>query len=226
MEYLNTLKNLGDENILNNNYEKAIYYYELYLELNKDNQSIYLNRCFAYLKLENYDNALLDANKAIELKSDNPKAWSRLGSCLLGKDEDEEARMAFIKAYELDPTNEEYERLASEDKELDEIMGKIKNLTVINNIENEEEKISSLKEVIKKDLPKEAIPELEKMIPLDGIMGSIFNKMMNNKNLLKLLDNTDFQNKLTNYHTNPLAAMRDPQIVNLMKDIMQEPQLK
>ena len=60
------------------------------------------------------------------------------------------------------------------------------------------------------------------MIPLDGVMGNIFNKMMNNKNLLELMENNDFQKKITNYHKNPLEAIQDPQILGIMKDIMTE----
>jgi hypothetical protein len=97
-------------------------------------------------------------------------------------------------------------------------MSKIKDLNFMKKIAEEDKN----KQQKKRDIPLEAISELEKMIPLDGVMGNIFNKMMNNKNLLELMENNDFQKKITNYHRNPLEAIQDPQILGIMKDIMTE----
>ena len=44
--------------------------------------------------------------------------------------------------------------------------------------------------------------------------------MINNKNLLSLMDDNDFQKKMDSYSSNPLLAMNDPQIMGLMKDIL------
>jgi hypothetical protein len=52
-------------------------------------------------------------------------------------------------------------------------------------------------------------------------MGNIFNKMINNKNLLSLMDDNEFQKKMDSYSSNPLLAMKDPQILDLMKDLLQ-----
>jgi len=220
MDNYDSLKLSADESLKNNHFEISIMKYSLIINMNTENKNlILLNRCLAYLQVQKYDEALEDAKESIKLNSNYAKAWSRLGSCLLAKDKKDEAKIAFKKALELNPDNQEYKKLIEdeeEDGELNEIMNKLKNLTFLKKIEEAEKD----KENRKKTIPLEAISELEKMIPLDGVMGNIFNKMMNNKNLLDLMDNNDFQKKMTNYHKNPLEAIQDPQILGIMKDIM------
>ena len=223
MDNYNSLKLSADESMKNKNFEDAIMRYSLLINMNTENKNlILLNRCLAYLQVEKYNEALEDAKESLNLNPNNAKAWSRLGSCLLAKDKKDEAKIAFKKALELNPDNEEYKKLAEEeeddDVELNDIMAKLKNLNFIKKLEEADKE----KETRKTAIPLEAISELEKMIPLEGVMGNIFNKMMNNKNLLELMENNDFQKKITNYHKNPLEAIQDPQILGIMKDIMTE----
>ena len=227
MENYDSLKMSADQSMKNNNFEDAIMRYSLIVNMNTDNKNlILLNRCLAYLQAKKFDEALEDAKESIKLNQNYAKAWSRLGSCLLAKDRKEEAKVAFSQALQLNPENEEYKKLAKsdeeeeeeEDEDLKKIMSKIKDLNFMKKI-NEEDKAKEKKKI---EIPLEAISELEKMIPLDGVMGNIFNKMMNNKNLLDLMENNDFQKKITNYHKNPLEAIQDPQILGIMKDIMTE----
>lgn len=226
MDNYDSLKMSADESMKKNNFEDAIMKYSFLLTMNDDKKHlILLNRCLAYLQVKKYDEALNDAKDSVQLNQKYAKGWSRLGSCLLAKDRKEEARVAFSQALQLNPDNEEYKKLAEyeeeeeeEDEDLKKIMLKIKDLNFMKKITEEDK----AKEQKKRDIPLEAISELEKMIPLDGVMGNIFNKMMNNKNLLELMENNDFQKKITNYHKNPLEAIQDPQILGIMKDIMTE----
>ena len=48
-------------------FEEAIGYYSQAIELNPDVAAYYGNRSFAYLKMESYGYALIDASKALEL---------------------------------------------------------------------------------------------------------------------------------------------------------------
>ena len=210
MDLFNSLKKSANDDFIDGKYEEAVQKYTLLLKnKNENNNLIYLNRCLSYLKLNRLDEALEDAKDSIKLKSDNAKAWGRLGSCLLAKENNEQAKIAFLKAYELEPNNEDYKKLALDENAEEEndddmlsIMNKLKNLD-------------------KNTLPKDVIAEIEKMVPLDGVMGNIFNKMMNNKNLLSLMDDNEFQKKMDSYSSNPLLAMKDPQILDLMKDLLQ-----
>jgi len=210
MDLFNSLKKSADDDFKAGKYEEAVQKYTLLLKnKNENNNLIYLNRCLSYLKLNKLDEALEDAKDSIKLKSDNAKAWGRLGSCLLAKENNEQAKIAFLKAYELEPNNEDYKKLALDenveeenDDDMLSIMNKFKNLD-------------------KNTFPKDVISEIEKMVPLDGVMGNIFNKMINNKNLLSLMDDNEFQKKMDSYSSNPLLAMKDPQILDLMKDLLQ-----
>ena len=112
------LKNIGDDFFNENMFEQAIEKYTLALHFDSDDKyKIYLNRCLSFYKLKKYNKALSDAIKATRLKPDNAKTWGRLGSCLniLGKKY--QAVYAFKKAYELEPSNENYK--TESNKEID-----------------------------------------------------------------------------------------------------------
>jgi stress-induced-phosphoprotein 1 len=55
--------------------------------------------------LHNWDGALSDAKKAVELKPDWSKGYSRLGGALFGLGNHEEAADAYKKGLAIDPTN-------------------------------------------------------------------------------------------------------------------------
>ena len=211
MDNYNSLKMSADECAKNNIFDEAITNYTILLNMNIETKNlILLNRCFAYLQLEKYDEALEDAKESLILNSNYAKAWSRLGSCLLAKNNIEDAKIAFSKALELNPTNEEYKKIVhdlkqvnddlkevNDDKEIQDIILKIKNKKVLQN----EEKIN---------------------IPNDGVIGNIFNKLLNNQKLLDLLDDKLFQNKITDYYSNPLKAMQDNHFLEIMKDVIKD----
>ena len=187
----NSLKKLGDDNYKQNNYEEAIKYYTLALELNsEDNYLVYLNRCLTYVKLNNYDDALKDALTSTILKPDNAKGWSRVGSCLTALKREEEAQAAFDKAYQLESDNEIYKNLSS-----------VKTIDLSTNLSN---------------LPK----FLD--LGLENLMGDLFNKMMHNEKLIKLASDEKFKNKISDYQTNPLSAMQNPEIVDLINEVLKE----
>ena len=56
-----------------NDFEEAVKCYSEAIELSQDSHILYSNRSAAYLKLEKFQDALLDAEKTIELKEDWPK---------------------------------------------------------------------------------------------------------------------------------------------------------
>jgi len=185
------LKNNGDDNLKNENYNAALDFYSEALELGKFEKTyaVYLNRCLTYFKLDKYDKALDDALKASVIKPNSAKAWGRVGSCLLALNKKEESYEAFYKASQLEPTNEHYKSLCK--------------------TENLDELIEELKELKKNKGPS-----------IEGLLGPLFSKMMNNKKLIQLATNPSFN--LAKYKDNPLDAMNNPDIMDLVSDVLGE----
>ena len=185
-----TQKMAGDNKMIKLQYNSAILNYDICLNIKEDNL-VFLNRCLAYLKIGEFDLALEDAKKSIDLNPYHAKAWSRLGSCYLAKNNRVEAKKAFTKAYLLNPENEDYKKLVVEDDEndleLESIISKVKELTTSEN------------KFKNKDFES---------------------KIMENKNLLKVIDDEEFQKKIIGYQNNPFAALKDPQVMYLMMDVL------
>ena len=112
------LKINGDKCFYEQNYEQANNYYTKALDFDsEDKYKIYLNRCLSFYKQEKYNEALADAIKATRLNPNNAKSWGRLGSCLNILGRKQQAVCAFKKAYELEPSNENYKNEEKEDKD-------------------------------------------------------------------------------------------------------------
>lgn len=54
------------------------------IELDPSNHVLYSNRSGAYASLKDYEHALEDANKVVEIKPDWSKGWGRKGTALHG----------------------------------------------------------------------------------------------------------------------------------------------
>lgn len=55
------------------------------IEIEPSNHVLYSNRSGAYTSLKNFDKALEDANKVVEIKPDWVKGWGRKGAALHGQ---------------------------------------------------------------------------------------------------------------------------------------------
>jgi stress-induced-phosphoprotein 1 len=75
------------------------------IALAPENHVLYSNRSAAYASKKDYENALKDAEKTIEIKPDWPKGWSRKGAALHGQQDLAGALAAYKKTAELDPNN-------------------------------------------------------------------------------------------------------------------------
>lgn len=67
MEKANEYKNLGNEAFKNKKYEESIEYFTKAIEINPNDHVFYSNRSGAYASLNQYDKALSDATKCVEL---------------------------------------------------------------------------------------------------------------------------------------------------------------
>jgi tetratricopeptide (TPR) repeat protein len=100
---------VGGENFrLQGRLNKALDAYNTALELDPENADAYAGRGHVYLDLEDYDTALADEDRAIELDEDCQQAYSLRGSLYSVVFADYDAAEAdFNRAIELDPSDHE-----------------------------------------------------------------------------------------------------------------------
>lgn len=99
------LKALGNKAIAAKDFDAAIEHFTKAIELTPENHILYSNRSAAYASKKDWDNALNDAEKTIELKADWPKGWGRKGTALYGKGDLLGASEAYEEGLKLDPNN-------------------------------------------------------------------------------------------------------------------------
>jgi len=68
---------------------------------------LYSNRSAAYMELKNWDKALPDAEKCIELDPNFPKGHFKKGQILMEIKKKDEALVSLITAHDLAPKDEE-----------------------------------------------------------------------------------------------------------------------
>ncbi|CAL5222224.1 g4557 [Coccomyxa viridis] len=88
------------------NHEEAIKHFTEGIAVDPSNHVLYSNRSASYASLQQYEEALTDAEKVVELKPDWPKGYSRLGAAAIGLGDTEQAKAAYEKGLEVDPANE------------------------------------------------------------------------------------------------------------------------
>jgi stress-induced-phosphoprotein 1 len=100
-------KEKGNVEFRNKNYAAAIPHFTAGLELDPKNHILYSNRSACYASLQQWNEALGDANKCIELSPPGwGKGYARLGAALHGAKKYDEALKAYQKGLEADPTND------------------------------------------------------------------------------------------------------------------------
>jgi stress-induced-phosphoprotein 1 len=196
------LKQQGNNYYVDGHYDEALECYQKAVELTPENHILYSNICAVYLKKEDSNNSLKYAIKCTKLDPTWAKGWTRLGSSLLLSDKKEKALVAYKKSFELDPTNkynkEMMEQLDSE----------------LNDTENEEDNINILSE--------SSLPNMSNLPNLTPQMGNMFDKMLNNPKIKESMQNKDFQKKIMETQQNPFAMFSDPDMMELMREMMKE----
>jgi len=107
-------KKQGNTAFTNKEYEKAIEFFSKAIELDPSNHVLYSNRSASYASLKQYDDALKDADKTIELKKDWPKGYSRKGAALHGMGRLEQARETYKEGLSQDPNNQQLKKALEE----------------------------------------------------------------------------------------------------------------
>jgi len=187
----NKLKEKANEYYSVGFYKEAVNIYTQLLEWEPENYMVLANRSAAYIKLEKWNEALNDAVKSTKLKPDWGKAWGRLGAALYGQDKLDEALVAYNKANELEPSNIYTEMI-------DEIKQNI--ISIKNNLFSKESKSQNSS--------------------MENLFSTMFDSVISNPKIMEKLTNPEFQNKVLMMQSNPLQALNDKEVMNIMSDMM------
>jgi len=103
----NIKKHNGNKAFFKGNYEVAIQRFTEAIELTPENHILYSNRAACYLKIGDWEKALEDSTRCIELKEDFAKGHYRRGLSLLELGGIEEALISLKEAFDLEPEDPE-----------------------------------------------------------------------------------------------------------------------
>ena len=105
MTTANELKDVGNGHFKNGAYDDAVAAFTRAIELDATNHVLHSNRSAAHAGAERWSDALRDAERTIELKSDWGKGYGRKGAALFGAGDLEGAREAYAAGLALEPEN-------------------------------------------------------------------------------------------------------------------------
>jgi stress-induced-phosphoprotein 1 len=98
-------KQKGNDALREEKFKVAVECYSKGLDIDEHNHVLYSNRSAAYAKLEQYEDALKDAESAIELKPEWSKGYSRMGYALSKLGRFDDAKKAYQEGLKVDPEN-------------------------------------------------------------------------------------------------------------------------
>ena len=186
-------KDQANQYFKDGNYNQSVQLYTEILELDEDNFAVLSNRSAAYLKLEKYDLALVDAVKTTKLKPEWGKAWGRLGAALYGLEKLDESLVAYNKANELEPSDIYAQMLV-------QIKAQLKEMKVVN--------------------PKAQLIDENVGENMDNLLNKLYDSMFSNSKIMEKLSDPEFQNKVLSLQNNPFDAIKDKEIMGLMSEMM------
>ena len=207
----------------------------------KDNSSILLNRIDSYIKINKYDEALIDAIHCTKINPDLVEYWEKLGIILYNQCDYSDALIVYNKANELNPCDE-YEKMILEIKK------KIStnslstnslpndslptnslptNSLPTNSLPNDSLPTNSLpndslptNSLPTNSLPTNSLPSDKKNFLVEDIFSKMLNTVVDNPKLFEKLSDTTFQSKVLSMQSNPIEALKDQEIIDIMMEMM------
>ena len=181
-------------------------YNKLLEEDNIDSYILLSNRGLCYFKLNDYELSLKDLVKSTKKRPDYAKAWGRLGATLYKLNKLDKAHVAYTNAYTLE---EDTEKLIIYKNMIDIInRGFPKN---IHNIKD------SIKETIEGKLHNLFSNNNDMM---NNMVNNMMENVFSNSNIMEKIINPEFQNKVLSMQSNPFNAINDPDIMNVITQMI------
>ncbi|KYQ92351.1 tetratricopeptide-like helical domain-containing protein (TPR) [Tieghemostelium lacteum] len=109
-------KNKGNKAFSDKNFEEAVKHFTEAIQYDETNHILYSNRSACYAALDKYKEALVDAQKTVQLKPDWSKGYLREGNALFGLLKYKETAEACEKGLKLEPNNEQLKSLLEDAK--------------------------------------------------------------------------------------------------------------
>ena len=208
------LKNMGNDLFKLNKFNEAIEKYTEALELTEDTEDVDKNKSIlhsnisaTYCKLEDYGKALDHAAIATKLNNNWFKAWYRLSFVLHKLEKFEQAKKSIDKTIELCKENGIVENYI---KDLEKDIYKLSN----KDEDTEDEDDPEPKINIDNNLPNvNSLTDVNNFMP-------IMDNILNNSKIKEKLDDKDFQQKIMENQNNPFAMLSDPDMKEIMKEMM------
>jgi tetratricopeptide (TPR) repeat protein len=101
-------KSRGNQCFKQQDWQAAVAAFTEGLEFDDCNEVLYSNRSAGYSKLEQYEEAVRDAEKCIELKPEWAKGYGRRADALFSLQRYEEARESYLRGLQFDALNAKY----------------------------------------------------------------------------------------------------------------------
>lgn len=217
-------KTQGNEFFKKQSYQKAIECYNKGLEIDPNNAILLSNKAAAFIKSGEIKEAIQSAALSTKADPNWAKAWNRLGSALLLDNQFEKSRLSLDKSLSLDPTNQATINLIADLDKRESLLNINKEKVSLNKDEDDDtEEEESEEEVLESidisKLSSDQIPNMA-MPPMPPQMQPMFQQMMQNPQLMAKMSDPSFQQKVLSMQSNPLGAMNDPEMMEVMQMMM------